>query len=218
MRKRLSAEEGFTLIELLVVIGLFSVVSVSFYQVVFSGARASDTTTSVITVSEEARLGLNRLIRDTREAATLVSASPTEFEVVIDFDTDGVFGEQPPDSTGYERMRFTMSGDRLLAGPPGQQELLVEGIGCIAGNCAANPVFDYASNRLEWDWNANGVTTWQEVDDATSARGVTGIGDGDGVLDPTEVDQLTVVVFNFLITSGDRSSEFDAQAVMRNRR
>lgn len=218
MKKRLAQDDGFTLIELLVVIGIFSVVSVSFYQIVFSSTRSSDKTISIIDVSEEARLGLNRMIRDTREAAQLVSAGPTEFEILINFDTDSELGEEPPASTGYERMRFTLSGGSILAGPPGRQELLVDGIGCIAADCTANPVFDYASNRLEWDWNANGVTTWQEVDDATTARGIAAVGDGDGVLDAGEVQELNVVVFNFLVHSGDSSSEFDAQAVMRNSR
>src|ERR687892_2087335 len=73
MRDRLASEGGFTLVELLVVILIFAAISTSLYLAVFSGVRGGNTARNVVQISEEARLGLNRMIRDTREAKDLVA-------------------------------------------------------------------------------------------------------------------------------------------------
>ena len=90
-----ASENGFTLIETLVAITLFSVVSISFYSVMLSGSRGADTTRSVVRVAEEARFGLNRMVRDTREAQVMAEADEDSYRVQIDFDEDGTIQTFP---------------------------------------------------------------------------------------------------------------------------
>lgn len=210
---RLRADEsGMTLIEILVSLSLFAVVTVGFYQVLFSGATGADTAKSVTRVSEEARLGFNRIIRDTREASSLTNPSSTSYNVKIDFNSDGLFDN--PNATGdYENLTFTYSAT--------DREIRLNGETLIAGvhPIGSRPVFDYGSNLLEYDWDQNGVTEWQEIDAASSAvHGVSGVGNNNGLLDGNEPDLVSSVIFSFSVVVDDRQSEFFSEAQIRNRR
>lgn len=218
-------EQGYTLVELLVVMSLFSVLMVGFFSVMMSGVRGSDTTESVVQISEEARLGFNRMVRDTREAAYLKAASlsPTNsFTVHLDFDGDGTPGE----AAAGEVETFTYNPtDRtivLTAGDAGcttcESAVLMSGI----TPQGSQPIFDFSSNQLQFDRTdptigsvRDGVATWQEVD--TPPAGETG-GDADGVLDAPELKYLSNVSFTMTISAGDRSSALNVQAQLRNRR
>lgn len=198
-----SREGGFTLVELLVGLAIFGLVSGGFYQVLFSARRGSQASRSVARVSEEARLGLNRIVRDTREAYRLVSASPTSYRVYIDFDGDGV--PSNPNSRGdYEDLTFTFSGTQIML----NGEVLVTEVACTRkpdGSC--RDVFSFISSKLEYDWNFDGVTTYQELLDAPS-KGVN--------LDANA--ETTSVLYSLRVTAGDRASDFFAEAQMRNKR
>lgn len=209
MRNR--SEHGFTLIELLVGVALLSIVSSGFYLVLSAGVRGGNTTQNVTRGSEEARLGFNRLIRDTREADSLGACSgegfPTCYHVKIDFDGDGIY--QNPNSRGdFEDLTYTyhagtkeirLNGSTLMRG--------VEPVGTL-------PVFMYSSNRLEYDADANGVTTWQELD----GSGIAGVGNGNGVLDSAELTYITSVDYDLYVDAGGKRERFYAQAQLRNKR
>jgi prepilin-type N-terminal cleavage/methylation domain-containing protein len=220
---KLHDERGFTMAEFLVVILLVSIITIGFYQVMLSGDRGSDTSRSVVNVSEEARLGFNRLVRDTREASRFECASfgtpcmtPTSYTVHVNFDGDGV-PENPNEDGDFELLTFSVSGNRILL----NGETLIKGVQCVTdpvtGSC---DVFRYASNSLEYDWNGNGVTSAQEINDAGPSKGVS-VGDQD---DPWQIDTLselnhiTSVLFSFEVTAGDRSTVFYAEAQLRNLR
>lgn len=212
-----SEESGFTLIELLVTVLVFSIMSVGFYQVMFSGSRGADTTADVVRISEEARAGFNRLVRDTREASGLAGTSVTgdEYTVEVDFNGDGVL-ENPNPNGDYEIVTFTFDGTRLLL----NGELLVDGVDCIrdASESCTQDVFAYGSNHLEYDWDGDGVTTGTEIDGVGSALGYTA-GNRNGVLDlDSEKDLVSEVSFAFSVQSGSRQTEFFGKAQLRNRR
>lgn len=239
-----AGDDGFTLVEVLVAISLFSILSVGFYQVMFSGVRGSDTANNVARISQEARIGFNRMIRDTREAgghcfsgATptcgLVTATPTSYSVEVDFNND-----QDVDHALDEYLRYTfdagagtisitsLNADGSVRSGP---DVLVSGVSQIDDD---TPIFGYSSNHLEWDWKnwstangttgADGVTSWQEID--APPPGVNGVGDGDSTIDdlgdnnPREVFFLSEISYSFVISEGGRSSTFRGQAALRNRR
>lgn len=216
---RTSDESGFTIVEVLVAIGLFSVLSIGFYQVLFSGVRGSETTRNVVRISEEARLGFNRMVRDTREATNFSCTGPpngacidgNSFTINVDFNGDGLFlnSEEPGAVPGdYERVTFVFdqaAGTIRLNG-----ELLVDGLELVAGK----PVFDYSSNLLQYDSNGDGTTTWQEIDASTDP----GVGNQDGNINQSELQYLTSVSYAFQVREGERISEFFAEAQLRNRR
>ncbi len=203
------SEDGFTLVELLVTIVLFSVLSAGFYSVMLSGVRGSDTTESVVRISEEARFGLNRMVRDTREATRLTAASPTSYTIEIDFNANGTIepanGEVETFAYDSNRNVITLNGEVLVAG---------------VKQVAVLPIFDYSSNQLQFDHNpVDGIATWQEVNNPPAS--VTGGGDRDPAPtapDGPELPYLTEVSFVLRIESGDRASEFYSLAQLRNAR
>jgi prepilin-type N-terminal cleavage/methylation domain-containing protein len=149
-----SDDAGFTLVELLIGVFLLLVAAVGFYSVMFSGTRSTDTTQSVVRISEEARLGFNRMVRDTREADSIVHASPAQYRVLIDFDGDGSY-DNPNADGDYEDLTFSFNAGEKTITLNG--ELLIAGVEQIAGE----DVFTFTSNLLQYDWSGDGVTSWQ---------------------------------------------------------
>jgi len=197
-------EEGFTLIETLVAISLFAIVSVSFYSVLLASIGASKTSRDVVRISEDARLGLNRMIRDTREGQLFSSLDTGSYTVRIDFDGDGDSSENPNENGDYESLEFKYvpSADSITL----NDEVLAAGVEPIG----SEPIFSYTSNELKYDWNGDGVTTSTELDAASSH--------GYPAIDGSDSGLYTSVVFTFQVRSGERVTEFRGQAQLRNRR
>ena len=203
---RIRSGEGFSMKEVLVTMALFSVAAVAFYQVMFSGVRAGDTTRSVVRISEEARFGFNRMVRDTREAARITTATPTSYTIEIDFN-----GNNTLEAGETETVAYDDAGDRITISAGGTPEPLIRGV-----TSAGTDVFTFSGNELEFDHAPpDGIVTWQEVD--TPPTGVTG-GNRNGVLDAGEYPYITNVNFALRVSSGERSSDFFAEAQLRNRR
>ena len=203
----LERDDGFTLIETLVAISLFAIVSVSFYSVLLASIGVSETSHDVVRISEDARLGLNRMIRDTREGQTLSGLGPSSYRVDIDFDGDGITSgsrENPNGNGDYEELRFKYveSEDSLTL----NDEVLAVGVEKIG----SEPIFSYTSNELKYDWNGDGITTQAELDAASSH--------GYPAIDGSDSGLYTSVVFTFQVRSGDRATQFRGQAQLRNRR
>lgn len=211
-------EGGFSLIEVLVAIALFSIVSVTFYTALFSGVRGGNTTRNVVTISGEARAGFTRMVRDTREAERISAATPTSYNVKVDFNNDGQYDNptQPTPAVSptylggdYEDLTFSYDADE------GTIELndvvLMDGVEPING-----VIFSYSSNILEYDWNRDGVTTWQELDVASNF-GVAGVGNRNNVLDEAELPFISNINYSLRVSEGDRSSTFFTEAELRNR-
>lgn len=210
--KRLEAEAGFTLVELLVAIALFAVISVTFYTALFSAVRGSGTTRSTVRISEEARGGFNRMVRDTREADGFVSVSPTSYRIQTDFDLDGAF-ESPNGDGDYEDVTFAFADGEIRMSTPTLPagEVLIQGVSAIPGR----DVFSFGSNLLEYDSApADGVVTCLELDAAPSPV----VGNGNGACDAGEVAYLAHVDIALSVSIDDRTTEFFTQAELRNKR
>lgn len=195
-------DAGFTLIEVLVVMVVFSIVSVGMYSILFSGRRGATTVQDVAAISQEARLGFNRMVRDTREASTLLSATANSYQVEADFDGDGTVEVSEFERVTYAYVpatgRITISNGIIT-------ETLIAGVVPIPGK----DVFSYSSNRLEYDANEDGKTTIAELD-AAQAAGAS--------LTTDKLGYVTEITYAFEITSGDSASIFYTQAQLRNRR
>lgn len=212
-------ESGFTLVELLVTMVVLSVATVAMYQILFNVAEGARTTESLARISDEARLGFNRMVRDTREGQEIRSVTMTNpfgFTVAVDFDGNGVITGAPDENSSGDQEELTYSFDSSSGQIRLNGELLMSGAGCV-GACSSSAPFDYASQDLRYDWNADGLTTWQELDEAP-AHGVVGVGNDNDVLDSFELPHVTSVTFRFQVTKGDSSSSFYARAQLRNKR
>lgn len=207
-----ASERGFTLVELLVALGLLSLISISFFSVMLSGSRGARVAESGVDVSAEARQGLNRMIRDVREAETLqFPIDGNRFTVAIDFNRDG----DTADPGEVETFTYNAGAGTITLTVGSQTETLVDGVSQVSGE----PIFRYGSNFLEFDQDGDGIVTCSEAD--TPPLGKSG-GDRSGTCNDAELPFLTNVDFSFRVTSGDgdseRDEEFHAQAQLRNRR
>jgi prepilin-type N-terminal cleavage/methylation domain-containing protein len=205
-----SDERGFTLAELLVSIFLVAIVTTTLLQVALSGTRGSETARSVTEVAQEARLGLNRMVRDTREAMLIDDASATGYTVKIDFDSSGTY-QNPNPAGDFEILTFAWDNSDKEITLNG--ELLVDGVHQITGK----DVFSYSSNFLSYDWNADGVTTPAELDDAP-LHGITGVGNNNDTLDYPELNFISGVAYAFRVQQEGYSERFYSGAQLRNRR
>jgi Tfp pilus assembly protein PilW len=207
------------MIELLVGMSLFAVACVGIYQVLFQTAQRSSKATDVATTTQEARLGFNRMVRDTREAQSLIDPTDTSFQIETDFNGDGVIQPSPAEVTGdYESLRFTFNQSATGAGTVtatagNSTEVLMNGVDCVRKtDNTCQTVFTYSSSRLEYDTNSNGITSAAELDAAV------GVGNANGVLDGSEVNYVDAVAFQLRTKAGTTTSTFYAEAQLRNHR
>jgi prepilin-type N-terminal cleavage/methylation domain-containing protein len=208
-----SGEQGFTLIELLVAMLLMAAVSMGFYEVMMSGARNSRTAESLAHVSGEARVGLNRLLRETREAMTLTDAAVDGNSYQIKADPDGDGAGSP------YYLRFTRDGDELkmfqslsAGGAAVDEAVLVTGITPQAGSTA---IFSFSSHLLEYDANSDGTVTWLELDQAGCKPLLPPPGDCHSDLSAAEFPNLSRVAYAFDIRDGDAEGAFVGEANIR---
>lgn len=220
------SEEGFSLVEVVVAIFLLSILSVGFYQVMFSAVRGSTDASDIAEVAEEARLGFNRMIRDTREATKLISAGDTAYRIWADFDGDDLV-----DQSDYEYMEYAYDSTKkaititaLTAPAAGNPNLFSGSEAAIGGTSAetlaghveligTRPVFSYASNFLQYDTGpVDGEATATELDDAA------GTGNNNNSLDGLELDYISDVNYAFRVSVGGDARNFFGQAQIRNRR
>jgi prepilin-type N-terminal cleavage/methylation domain-containing protein len=217
MRNSSPRHEGFTLTEVLITLLLMSLVSTAFYQVLFSGSEGAATATSVTRVSEEARAGLNRMTRDTRQALSLTSATDSGYSIQVDFNGDeAIAAVGVANAAGdYEQLSFVVTGGNLYIEACGsasldcgnQKTILIEGV----SQTGSTPYFSYASNRLEYDCNNNGQATRTELESGSCY--VTG-----GLAPSIALSLLTDIDYSFTVTSDGKSSNLLGHAEVRNMR
>ena len=208
------------MIELLVTIVLLAIVTTGAYMVLFSLNRSSTTARNVASVSQEARLSFNRMLRDTRQGRAIDSVDTNisddgkvGYTVLVDFDGNNVISRPSPNPMGdYEALTYTFDRDAQTVTLNG--EVLMRGAECADPTCK---VFSYSSSQMQYDWNKDGVVTTEELDAAgCPIHGNPSIGNCNNTLD-VELSLISNVDFAFQIRSGDSTSEFFVQAQLRNK-
>ena len=204
------AEAGYSMVEMMWAFLLLSVLTSGFYVLTFSQQRSGTVVRSIANISEEARLGFGRMVRDTREGDLLTAASPTSFTIKVNFDGDALY--EVPNQNGDDEI-LTYSFDPAAGTITVNDNVLMTGVETIDGQ----DVFQYTSNFLEYDWGGDGTTSWLDLDEA-SDHGVTGVGSSppNGQLD-VELPYLTTVHFALRVGDSGRTEDFRSTAQMRNR-
>lgn len=233
---------GFTLIEMLVAMLLVSVLGAIFLTTVVGARDSADTTVSAQDLNEEARLALNRMARELRQATTLDevfnpdgasydSAAMTAITFAADFDGDGcIDGEvpspapipvptcQPYNPANPETLTYCWQGSMS-----GGQLYLVPGTltGSTCDVNGATPILSgdvtafklsYRSNEYLYDANDDGITTWSELDQAGPP-----VGNDDGELDQPDLGNVDSVVIDMTVQGKDgRSQSYETQVDLRN--
>lgn len=219
-------DEGFTLIEILVAASLFMLLNLFTFTAVIGNARVTQTARDATDVNQEARVLLNRMARELREAkAITIAANPGTFaytspyavfdpaadsSLTFEVDFNGVNGVEPlaadPEVITY---KYDKAGQRVLLQAGGQT------LPVLAANVTAFKL-GFTSRQFLYDGTVDGVkdnvVTWEELD--ADPAGVKGNGNKKLDLELNYIDAVTVEITLF---KGQRRQTYQTQVDLRNR-
>lgn len=214
-RVRADGERGFSIVEAITAMTVFGVVSAAMFSTVMSSQNSAKATRRTNNLNEEARVALNRLSRELRQAQSVAYVDPADpsrlLEFEVDFNNNGII---EPNAVDAERLRYSYdaAADQILlttATPSGGSVTLP----ILASDVTAFSL-DYRSRDYRYDRNGDGVTTWQELD-PTPASG--GVGDGSGTLTAAELAHVDSVVISFTVLKDRQAQVYRTQVDLRNR-
>lgn len=219
-------DAGFTLVEVLVAMGLFSIFSAVLLGYAISTADVTEQVRATGDVNGESRLAVERMTREMRQASAVDSVSVRAVETTTQTGT----------TTSYELTGLTVwvdfdgSGTRTLSSldpevltyrwDPANGRLTLTADDA-SGTATTRPVlaevvtrFDLRldSSLFEADTNADGRTSWQELDASTTFGG-----NQNGVPDGAELKLIDLVSVRMTIKDADESRDYVLQADLRNR-
>lgn len=188
-------DQGFTLIEMLVSISILTVIMAAMFSFLWGASKHWSTAQNAAEVTENARLGLNRMTRELKQATEVSIAETHRLSFKVNF------------GTGEETITYGFTlGDtghpgsiwRSTSTAPGQQVTLVNDV----QNDGLIPLFTYYGNDYKCDTDPDGIVFWSELQ-ACSASPASKI---------ARVDiSLT------LATGSENGQTFVEQAWLRNR-
>lgn len=153
--RRFGRDEGFTLIELLVSIGILTVVLAATFTFLWGASKYWRKGQSNADVTENARMGLNRMTREMQQASVVTDAGTTQVSFTVDFGT----GTGPETITyGFAPGTGGAAGTVWRSSNIGPQNVtLVNGVVSVQ--------FDYYGNDYRCDLNPldPGLVTWTEL-------------------------------------------------------
>ena len=221
-------DSGLTLVELLVSIVLLGLIGTIVFTSVLATQRAAESSRQVNDLNEEARLVLNRMSRELREAKRITavtnpmgpgysatSDSSVTFEV--DFNGNGII---EPTAADPEELTYfyDVSAQRL------QLQAAGAALPVLAANVASFQV-NFTSRKYVYDGTTNagggvcgavtgtkdGVVDWQEVDGNAAMLN----GNCNGVLD-TELTVVDSVFISLKVLYGPKQQQYQTQVDLRN--
>ena len=216
-------DAGMTLVELLVGSMLFLMLSGLVLGTTVSTSKVAKSSREVNDLNEEARVLVNRISRELREATevravtnpkgyghTPGAASSITFWVDLNGDgSDVVPAGGDPEVITYSYEPGVSSG-RVLLQVPGNA------VPVLAGQVTKFDI-TYSSSKYQYDGTLdgvkNGTVTWEELDGYPSGSAV---GNGNRVLD-AELDSIDSVKIDFTVFNQPRTQNYQTQVALRNR-
>lgn len=216
MRLARGDDRGFSLVELLVSMVVFSALSGAILTFVLSANTAATTTKQTNDINEEARLALNRMTRELRQAKEIRSVDIATngaqgMTFWVDFNGDGTDSTTAGDPEvleySYASAQIRLTAD--IGGGPVTKPIL-------AGNVTYFNL-QYLSSKYQYDCDGDGQTTWQELDNGTCVPLSAGVGNGDLNLNGPELTNIDSVVITIKVLSGKRQQTYRSRVDLRNR-
>lgn len=212
-------DSGFTLVELAVSMIIMGIVASALSTTMLGSRQTAETVRQVNNLNEEARLAVNRIARELRQASEVTavgSPDPTKGVTFgVDFNGNGII-----DTTAADPERLTYTYDAT------SRRILLSAAD-TTGTTVTQPILSgevsefalsFRSSRYQYDCNADGVTTWQELDAGcpSASPAVPPLGNADGVLNAGELPYIDSVVLDFSVLDGARKQDYRTQVDMRN--
>lgn len=210
-----SGDAGFTLIELAVAMTVMGLLLSVIATTITGSKRSADTVRQVNNLNEEARLALNRITRELRQASAVDSVAAPDGATSVTFWVD-FNGNQVRDTSAAdpEVLTYRWDGSKiLLSAAATATSTVTQPI--LSGEVSAFRL-DYRSSRYEYDCSGDGVTTWQELDASTCGPVGNTVGNGNAVLDAAELPFVDSVVLSFRVLEGSRKQDYRTQIDLRN--
>lgn len=218
LRRRIGADDrGFTLIEVLMAMIMTLMVMGTMLSVVLATNRSGSASKQANDLNEEARVAINRISRELREAQKIdaVTLDPatgqfTGLTFEVDFNGNGVIDANAPDPEVLTYC-YDKANSRLLLTPSVTPS--------TCNNPSALPILasdvtkfslGFDSNLWKYDANGDGVTTWQELDAAGAP-----VGNNNGVLD-VELSNINTVHLDMTVLKNQRQQRYRTQIDIRN--
>jgi prepilin-type N-terminal cleavage/methylation domain-containing protein len=219
---------GFTLVEMLVASVLLVLILVMTTTIVFSTSKMVNQTRTSIDLNEEARVALNRIAREFREASAITSVtnpSPSTASLAsyssyqpngdvsitfnVDFNGDGTIepNAADPETITYSYKQST--GQLLLQA--GGQTLPVLAADVTGFNLTFTSRLTSADGSV--DGLKDGVVGWEELDADTAD----GYGNANHQLDPLELGYVDSVGIQITVLKGSHKQTYQSQVNLRNR-
>lgn len=205
-----------TLIEMMIAIMLLSIIVATFYSFLFGGERASRNGQEWLELNQTARLSLERLSRELREADSIVSISGnSQIKFQADFDASGTFsgGDYQTDITNDEKITYSYDGaskelriwsDVDDPDPPQPQPVARNVLAFSLTYFGSDPLLDCGSPP---GCTPDGLVTATEIDR---------FGNGNGVLDGNELNLVSTAVVDLTVGLGAQRHEYRTAVELRN--
>jgi len=211
-------DSGATLVEMLVAMVLFSVLGSVLMASFMASKQATQSARETHDLNEEARVALNRMARELRQASAITAVSAPDGRTSVTFQVDfNGNGTIDASATDPEVLTYSWDGSRILltandtTGTPVTQPIL-------SGKVSAFEL-DYFSSDYRRDCFAtkDGRSNWRELDAYTTTCAARGsAGHTAGALDATELAEIDIVTVQMRVLEGARAQDYQTQIDLRN--
>lgn len=174
---RVPHDDGMTLIEVLVAMGLFAMLGTILLGFALATSKVSDSTRRVAARGEDARLGMERVTRELRQAERIFSvdlpiapADATRLTIWVDFNGNGCIGRYDADPEEVTYVYSPSTKELTVSAQTKQSDGTLRPVSGVIARPSAF-VLELNSSAWQYDTNQDGTTTGSELNSSS-------IGDG----------------------------------------
>lgn len=238
-----SDDRGFTLVEMLVAVILTSLIGTAILSVVFGASQSAKATKSTQDLNEEARLSINRMARELRQANGLSNvlnpdgsgynaASITAVTFTADFNGDGCIDGVNSSGTATGCAAYQASNPEQLTycwdpSASVRQLYLISGALGSGGGCVNTsgltglPILAGQVTSFKLTYRSNQYLYDANGDGATSWTEIDHadppVGDSNSTLDANELSKVDSIVIDLGVSAnGAHAQSYETQVDLRN--
>lgn len=206
-------DAGLSLVEVLVGMALFGVLGTLLLGLALSTSRVTEDTRNLAGVTEQARLAMERITRELRQAEEVRSVQftggePSALTFWTDFNGNGEvnLNAADPEVMTYRWNQGTSA--LTLTANDADGTAITQPVMAVD---VTRFTIDLLSSQWQYDLNGNGTTTWQELDQSGAP-----VGNANGTLDTPELAEIDLVGVSMKVSRGSRAQEYSTQVDLRN--
>ena len=199
-------DAGFTMIELLVAMTLLSLLSSIVLTFVLASTTSAQNAQVSTSLTDQARVSLNRLTRELRQAKSIDAVHPTGvgsqgLTVSIDFNGNGTI---EPSAADPEQLTYCLVGQSLSM-RAGSTDCSAPGFDALSNAVVSAFTVEYLSSH---NANGAGLRTWQQLD---------AVGNANGQLDAAELARIDSLRLTLVAKGSGHTQSFQTTVDLRNR-